>query len=427
MKEAMLRFKKILKNLSPSFYEKLIYAKDWIRSERGHLHRRRAKRIHQNKKETIVVFLVLSPAEWSSLKTVYEACRQHPKAKPYIVVVESTRPIPEYREKEYIECLKFFRAIEPDAIGAKQENEWFDLRTLSPEIIFYQSPYNSMYPKPYDMSKVSRYAKICYIPYGYAISDCKERKTYFEIQYGRPLVEEAYAIFASNSSDNEYLKLMNRDIAPRKDICIFDVGSPRCDLIKWPNRRSRGERVIFGWTPRWEMQGDGHKGTNFFRYKDKLVHYFKLHPECDLIIRPHPLMFSNFIEKGIMTFEDVDAFKKSLLETENIKLDNEPNYQTLFEKTDALIMDYSSLIFEFSLTGKPMIYCDSLDGLNKQTKQLLLCDYIALNWEEMLRYIEMIMKCEDPNKEKRDAVIEKILRGNHGNVGKSILEICLDL
>lgn len=425
MKSINKFIKQAVHTISPSVYDQMIFVKDWIRSEAGHLRRKHTEKMHRNKKETVILFLVISPAEWSSFKTVYEACKEHPLVRPYLIALGD----PRLGEEDYSKCLNFLREIESETIGCKTPNGYFDLRSLSPEIVFYQAPYNLIYPKPYDMKKVSRYAKICYIPYACAVSDPVDGAKSYIIQYGRPLVEEAWAVFVSDSSEEIYLRKLNSSFAPRNDIRIINVGYPRFDLISWPNKsvREKGHTVTFGWTPRWETGNESVQETNFFRYQEDLISYFKKHPEYNLIIRPHPLMFWNFVKKGVMTQQEVDLFKAQLLETTNIRLDTSPDYQGLLHRADAMIMDFSALVVEFSLTGKPLLYCDTLERLNETTKKLLYTEYLAENWQQMQRFIEMVAQNKDANQPVRDKVIPEILGKDHGHIGKNIVDICVTM
>ncbi len=53
-------------------------------------------------------------------------------------------------------------------------------------------------------------------------------------------------------------------------------------------------------------------------------------PNMDILLRPHPLMFKNFIGKGIMSEIEVDEFNESCLSRENIRVDLEKEYHATF-------------------------------------------------------------------------------------------------
>ena len=43
----------------------------------------------------------------------------------------------------------------------------FLLKNINPDYVFYERPYSSYLPMEYKISTVSKYAKTCYLPYGY--------------------------------------------------------------------------------------------------------------------------------------------------------------------------------------------------------------------------------------------------------------------
>ena len=54
-----------------------------------------------------------------------------------------------------------------NTIKAFDQGKWFDLKNINPDYVFYERPYSSYLPIEYKISTVSKYAKTCYLPYGY--------------------------------------------------------------------------------------------------------------------------------------------------------------------------------------------------------------------------------------------------------------------
>ena len=76
----------------------------------------------------------------------------------------------------------------------------------------------------------------------------------------------------------------------------------------------------------------------------------KKYDDMNVVIRPHPLTFSNMIKEGRMTEAEVVYYKKRL-EDEGVRIDsNKMIEDTLFE-TDILISDYSAILIMYFLTG----------------------------------------------------------------------------
>lgn len=63
------------------------------------------------------------------------------------------------------------------------------------------------------------------------------------------------------------------------------------------------------WTPRWTTNKKL-GGSNFFVYYKLLLEYAEKNDDVDLLCRPHPLMFDNFLKTGEMKIEEIDDYKK---------------------------------------------------------------------------------------------------------------------
>ena len=79
-----------------------------------------------------------------------------------------------------------------------------------------------------------------------------------------------------------------------------------CESDSWQQPRSKGLFRIM-WTPRWST-GEGN--CTFFDYKDKLPEYVQNHKDIELLFRPHPQAFAEFVAKKEMTAEQVKNYKE---------------------------------------------------------------------------------------------------------------------
>ena len=177
------------------------------------------------------------------------------------------------------------------------------------------------------------------------------------------------------------------------------------------------------WTPRWSydsMIG----GSHFFEYKDTILKLKEKNNKINLIFRPHPLMFDHFISKGIMTNEDVSEYVEKLKEM-SIEYDCDSMITSAIENADLLITDYSSIIINFFITGKPIIYCKANYELNDDYSRLAEGVYVVQNEIELLKYADMLLSGEDPLAEKRDKIINEY-KIKHLHSEKRIVDFLLD-
>ena len=118
-------------------------------------------------------------------------------------------------------------------------------------------------------------------------------------------------------------------------------------------------------------------------YFDDLIGYFQKHSDLSLIIRPHPLMFNNFISEGVITKQGAAEIKSKVDDMKNVFWDVNSDYTLTFKIVDALISDFTSLLIEFYLTKKPIIYCGEFKNFNIVGKNMLARMYCISNWSEM--------------------------------------------
>ncbi len=130
-------------------------------------------RLKQKKyfKEKInVVFVCHRPQVWSALKTVYEALVADDLFDVKIVTIPMRMILPDigFVNEYESEGAELFWNGEDCVKGYDDcSGEWLDLRSLNPDYVFFQQPYNIKVPEKYKSWYVSKYAKLCYVAYGY--------------------------------------------------------------------------------------------------------------------------------------------------------------------------------------------------------------------------------------------------------------------
>ena len=206
----------------------------------------------------------------------------------------------------------------------------------------------------------------------------------------------------------------------------FNLGYPSLDIIKNNTKnnsafneiKNRNLHII--WTPRWTTD-ESACGTTFFEYKDKIIKYGK--KQRDLIVfRPHPLAFDIFIEKGLMTKKEVTDYLKNY-QNSNMIYDKSSDYYDTFRDSDVLITDFSSIIIEYLMYNKPIIFCHrNMDMMNDYMKIMSNVLYHAKNWKEIEKILKMLKSGKDPLKKERIEFIEKNFSMYDGKVKNRIVD-----
>jgi len=155
-------------------------------------------------------------------------------------------------------------------------------------------------------------------------------------------------------------------------------------------------------------------------YRNTILDFFELRKDLELIIRPHPLMFSNYINKNILTENEIVEYKRRIEKLGNVTLDASESYLGALQKADCVICDYTSIMIEFYIMNKPVLYLDKVDNMDELVVNGL---YLSENVETTFKKVEKLSKDGDILFEKRKEYI-KLLKGE--NIGKMICDNLLN-
>ncbi len=285
------------------------------------------------------------------------------------------------------------------------------------DFIFLGLPYAGEYPEEYHFKTLSQYSRLCYVPYGSSYTDgMKMIKGCFTdnlLSYVDYLFADCDKVY--NYCNSKLRLCKNTDL---KSI-VYNLGYPRFDLIKRSDKS--GNAKTFLWLPRWTTNFDNNEKSTFLENKDVLIYYFKEHSELILIIRPHPLMFSHYIAMGIMSQIEVNDYKSLIASLPNVSLDESSSYMESFEKADCLIADYSAIDIEFLLTGRPIIYLDNVNAMDKNISDAL---YVSDRPKMTVNYINKLIVGDDEKEELRNKALKlKVFRKG---VARDIVESLLN-
>lgn len=172
------------------------------------------------------------------------------------------------------------------------------------------------------------------------------------------------------------------------------------------------------WLPRWTVDSPkGKRISCFLKYLENFFKYMAENPTVDLIIRPHPMMFQVILEKSIWTQEEYHTFMERMDKASNIYLDNNEDYLVSFGKSDVLVSDYSSLLIEYFVTGKPIIYCDTAEDFNADTLLMDATLYHAAEWYEVEMQLTELINGQDCQYEQRIDTVRQFMPSNAGHIG----------
>lgn len=294
--------------------------------------------------------------------------------------------------------------------------EYQELLNNQFDFIFLGLPYQKQYPEKYTFGYLSKIGRLCYIPYGSYYADGKKM-----IEFGFPKELLCYIDYIFADCDKVYqfvskkMKLCkNRD---SKEI-VYTVGYPRFDLIA--RNESKKSFTSFLWLPRWTTNNVDNEKSSFMKYKDLLIDFFGENRDLTLIIRPHPAMFENYVANGILSAQEVINLRNKIKMMENVHLDETPSYLKAFEAVDCVIADYSSIVIEFLMSNKPVIYLGGTKNIDVEVKSAFIC---GESFDTITKYVKKLHSGIDDTINSRVRLLndEKYRKG----ASKRIMEVLL--
>jgi len=298
-------------------------------------------------------------------------------------------------------------------IDSHKDNKFLDLSTLKLNYLFLATPYEEQYPNEYSFDKLHKFTRVCLVQYAYM---CWHKLAYIEATFPEKTIACSDYIFADCPTSLKYLNSVFK-IAKKKtgNNCIYNFGFPPLDVL---NERKDNPYKTMMWIPRWTTSKKEHVGSSFLKYKDNVVDLISK-KEFEVIVRPHPLMFDNYIDKGILSKEDVESFKKSC-STNGSFISNGGEYLDVLNKADILLSDYSSLTIYYALLNKPIIFLEKRRRFARNIRYLCDSFYFAKDWSDVEKILGNLRNGIDPKKEVRRKVIDRFNLDHPRNAGDKI-------
>ena len=339
-----------------------------------------------------VGFLLQMSSIWDKESDIYEEMRNRTDFETYLFVIPECS-IKTYKIDDFSYENNYFLKNYPQAIKYyNSKGQSIVLKDYNLDYVFYQRPYDAYLPEPLKSKKVMRFAKCCYIPYGFTASD-----NFNDGNVYNDFFDRMYFIFMDSIYMQKLLMkrcFLNLTLGLQK---VEYYGYP--SLKRYLDMNNSFSPINITWTPRWSSEkiiG----GSCFLKFKNDFLNLCKVNNNHKYLFRPHPLMFEELEKKNLMSHSEIAEYCKSLNNLSVISDITTP-IDIILEKTDILITDFSTIIGSFFVTGKPIIYCYNGIEFNEPYQELSQYIYTANNWNEVLEYLEQLEKGNDFLKKQR--------------------------
>lgn len=387
--------------------------------------------IEKLKANKILVGFICQGGKLDKLEPVYQAMRKRDNVEIILLVVP---PYENYdlgkpfnpKDERYIKAQqdvsKNYGNDKNVTITKILTDEGFmDIENLNLDYLFYKRPYEAVLPPNVRCQVTSQFTKTCYVPYGVSVTDFGPVYALNNIDFFNTL----NFLFADVKQLADRGRNQYHTGAENSNQNFLFLGSPEMeDFFKhfsaeFESNLNKDRKSVL-WAPRWAY-GSIMGGSHFMEYKDGFIALRKKYPDLALNVRPHPLLFPRMIQDKRMTENDVEFYKETL-RNNDIYLDESETLPSIFKKSDIMIADLTSIISLYIMTGNPIIYCPCTHKLFDYFDSVV---YTANSWDEVEKYLAMLLSGEDPLRDKRRQLIEE-LHKTHNGAAERIVQTIID-
>ena len=352
-----------------------------------------------------VLFLSSENAKWKC-QSLYNLMQESEWFNPIIGIMRQDVDIKDEREsirRNIDQAKDFFYAngCVSSIIYDVERLKYKNLRDFSPDIIFYQQPWNVASPMLPEW--VSSYALPCYVPY------YVPNYIFPELAYGRPFF---HYYLAYHFVLNDFEKKIGLSIRKAWKFAgtLESTGHPFLDdFFLTPIEKSQKSCIVYA--PHFTFSHPKNSCivhySTFLEYGVYILEYAKQHPEFNWVFKPHPVLRTALLKSGVWTEKQVDEY---YAEWKNIgRIHESGNYLSLFRETAVMITDCGSFLTEFAVTGQPIIHL--INPNNKlELMPLYLTYYRVCSKDDLKRELHEIL--EKKNDSRRNERIQAVSEAN---------------
>lgn len=369
--------------------------------------------------EKIKVGFIVQLAEscWDKQVDVFNEMRNRSDFDVKLLVVPKNRFSTVDQYEEYVDNY-FLKNYPIYSVKVFENNTLINIKKMKFDYVFYPRPYDAYLPKGIRSTDLVKFTRCCYIPYGYSLSD-----SFNDCNIDNPFFDNIYMEF----TESEYIKTLLYTKYKKscdKGIRFFEYLGYPC-LKKYIEMNPSLEIMTITWTPRWSYDVN-HGGSNFIEYKDDFLNFCrKRTSDINVIFRPHPMMFDELVSKCFITLDEKEKYMEELIKNK-VVIDMVSPIDEVLAKTNILITDFSSIIYQFFLTNRPIIYCKKTIEFNESGREFESLLYEANSWTDVETFCKQLMNGNDFLRKDREIFINRKVEDIQDSAKKIVDRIVQD-
>lgn len=370
-----------------------------------------------------VLFLPYKEAMWDSFDSVWRAVKEDNNCNCSVVPIQyyeldaNHRPIKLCYEgnkfAEYLNVIPF---------------ENYDLEKIKPDIIYIHNPYDdcntitTIDPRYYSRNLKKYTDMLVYIPY--FIAGCYENSDEHAKISNLPVLINSDRIIVQ--SDIHQKLFIENGYDYQK---ILNIGSPKFDAILncniYENEICENLKKIINGKTVFLLSTGIYSLLNNEKWADdieKILLSFIDSKSSALIWRVHPLTEITIKTMKPNLMETYLELKQLVFSSNSITFDENTNIYSSISISDALISDYSSIMFQYMATEKPilgLIENELLKG-NRQYAIDYLGNYFECDGIDIDKFKNIILNKVDYKKDERIMRLRYSIKNLDGKCGEKI-------
>lgn len=364
------------------------------------------------------VFFAELGEKWDAMESVYEYMRCDPRFDPVIVRTPVGRVVmDEGGRRQEIIYKDFFTPMGITSLGYDQ----YDIEEDCPELAFISQPYESAALEQFWPENIAKHTRLVYLPYFAPFSIYESAQ---EVLCEMPVYRYAWKTIGSSERHYRYYC----KYAANGGANMLVTGVPKWDPVvalrtnpvavpkAW--KEAVTGRKVFLWNSFYQFDGSS------LPYFDTIYQWFQAHPDCALIWRAHPMtdtVTKLYYPQCYLRLQECIALVEA---APNMVCDREPSYNAAFSCSIAQISDLSSMMFQYLLLDKPVLYIKTC-GRGKVEQEFFIDSCWMEQAEcalEIQSFLDDVYQGVDKTSKLRELVRNRDIPLADGQCGKRVCE-----
>lgn len=376
-----------------------------------------------------VAFLTFYYEAWDALAEIHERMLNDPRFEVVVVAIPR-RLTGDQNFDDASATSAFFDSIGVEHVVAGTQTAAFNLEAYAPDYVFINYPWQRNYQPQFRVENLARFTRVAYVPY-YSLPMAEEGFEPHHAGTNSPVAPHLYTQRSHQLSSLVFTQ--TADVAQayahtsRGNSHVHHVGSTKIDaLTREVDKFEVDDRLTLVWAPHHSYSPHWLNFGVFAQMHTQMLDWARMHPEVEVILRPHPFMFGTLVDRDVISAADLEAWRKAWLALPNCSIDTDSGAAQILAKAQILLTDGISFLAEYPLaTGRPAIFLEN-QGHWRFTAigELAAAACVRLNsFAEFAEGFDFILEAGLPDRTAELSALRAAATPFAGNAATKIVEI----